>query len=578
MSFKKIWLKNTSLIIALLIVCSFTAVGCAKRYTTPAETTAPPKGPVKEEVMREEVLPERGETIMEERVTETVEAPGRETVVESAVPPERGETIMEERVTETVEAPGRETVVKSAVPPASEETSVSHAKTGISRESVDFLTKTGQAMVEIAETVKPAVVNISTVRTEKASDAPLSPLLEDPFFRKFFGDQFRHQERPREYKSESLGSGVIISSDGYILTNNHVIKNADTIKVLLSDKSEHTGKVIGSDPKTDVAVIKIDAKNLTTLPVGNSDHLKVGELVLAVGNPYGLNQTITMGIVSAVGRANVGIADYEDFIQTDAAINPGNSGGALVNVKGELVGINTAIFSTTGGYQGIGFAIPSNMVKVVMNNLIEKGRVIRGWLGVSIQEITPELAQQFQLDKDYGTLVADVVEGGPAEKAGIMHGDVIIEFAGKQVDEPYNLRNIVAGTPPGTEVELKVIRSGKTMPLKVTITELPTEEQKIPTEFQNALRGVSVQNLTPDVYRQLNIPDKIRGVVVSDIENGSPAELKLMRGDVILEINRKAISNTDDYQALVSNIKSDMNVLLLVFRRGSTVFVTISGE
>ena len=466
----------------------------------------------------------------------------------------------------------------AATPAVSEEAAGAVVKTGISQESVDFLTKTGQAMAEIADTVKPAVVNISTVRTEKFEDMPLSPFLEDPFFRKFFGDQFRHQERPREHKSESLGSGVIVSTEGYILTNNHVIKNADTIKVLLSDKSEHIGKVIGSDPKTDLAVIKIDAKNLSSLTVGNSDKLKVGELVLAVGNLYGLNQTITMGIVSAVGRANVGIADYEDFIQTDAAINPGNSGGALVNVKGELVGINTAIFSTTGGYQGIGFAIPSNMVKVVMNSLIEKGKVIRGWLGVSIQEITPELAKQFQLDKDFGTLVADVVEGSPAEKAGIMHGDVIIEFGGKPVDEPYNLRNIVAGTLPGTEVEMKVIRNSETKTFKVTIEELPTGEQKIPTEFKNALRGVSVQNLTPDIYRQLNIPEKIRGVVVSEIEEGSPAERKLIRGDVILEINRKAISNIDDYEALVSKITPDTNVLLLVFRRGSTIFVTVSGK
>jgi serine protease Do len=465
----------------------------------------------------------------------------------------------------------------SAAPIISEQAAGAPAKTGISRESVDFLTKTGQAMAEIAETVRPAIVNISTVRTEKIADMPVSPFLEDPFFRKFFGDQFRQPEKPREHKSESLGSGVIVSSDGYIVTNNHVIKNADTIKVLLSDKSEFTGKVIGSDPKTDVAVIKIDANDLSTLPVGNSDSLKVGEIVLAIGSPYGLNQTITMGIVSAVGRANVGIADYEDFIQTDAAINPGNSGGALVNVKGELVGINTAIFSTTGGYQGIGFAIPSNMVKAVMNSLIEKGKVIRGWLGVSIQEVTPELARQFKLDKDRGTLVAGVVEGSPAEKAGLKHGDVITEFGGKQVDEPYNLRNIVAGTPPGTEVEMKVIRDGETRTLKVTIEELPTEEQKVPTEFKNALKGVSVQNLNPEVYRQLNIPEKIRGVVVSDIEEGSPAASRLMRGDVILEINRKAISNAEDYEALVSKIKPDMDVLLLVFRRGSTIFVTISG-
>ena len=374
----------------------------------------------------------------------------------------------------------------------------------------------------------------------------------------------------------SLGSGVIVSSDGYILTNNHVIKNADKIKVRLSDKKEFTGRVIGSDPKTDLAVIKIDARNLTTLEMGNSDELKVGELVLAIGNPYALSQTITMGIVSAVGRANVGIADYEDFIQTDAAINPGNSGGALVNVRGELVGINTAIFSTTGGYQGIGFAIPSNMAKTVMNSLIEKGKVIRGWLGVSIQSITHERAQQFGLEKDYGTLVADVVEGSPAKKAGLMRGDVIIEFKGKKVNEPYHLRNITAGTQPGEKVKIKIIRDGKTETLNVTIGELPEDTQKARAEYKNALKGVRVQNLTPDIYRQLSIPEKIRGIVVMNIESGSPSETSLRPGDVIQEINRKAILNIKDYEAIVSKIKPDKDVLLLVFRRGSTIFVSIS--
>jgi serine protease Do len=449
---------------------------------------------------------------------------------------------------------------------------------GISKETADCLTKTGKALAEVAEVVKPAVVNISTIKTEKLMESPFAPLYDDPFFRKFFGNRFGHPETPRERKSLSLGSGVIVSSDGYILTNNHVIKNADKIKVRLSDKKEFTGRVIGSDPKTDLAVIKIDARNLATLEMGDSDELMVGELVLAIGNPYALNQTITMGIVSAVGRANVGIADYEDFIQTDAAINPGNSGGALVNVRGELVGVNTAIFSTTGGYQGIGFAIPSNMAKTVMNSLIEKGKVIRGWLGVSIQSITPELAQQFGLKKDYGTLVADVVEGSPAKKAGLMRGDVIIEFKGKKVNEPYHLRNIVAGTQPGEKVKIKIIRDGKIETLKVTIGELPEDTQKAPAEYKNALKGVRVQNLTPDIYRQLSIPKKIRGVVVMDIESGSPAETSLRPGDVIQEINRKAISNIKDYEAIVSKIKPDKDVLLLVFRRGSTIFVSISRD
>ena len=448
--------------------------------------------------------------------------------------------------------------------------------TSISREAVDFLTRTGQAMAEIAEVVKPSVVNISTVKTEQAG-APMSPFYDDPFFRKFFGDELQRQQ-PRERKLTSLGSGVIVSSKGYILTNNHVIQNADKIKVVLSDKREFIGKVIGNDPKTDLSVIKIEADDLLSLRLGNSDDLKVGELVLAVGNPFGLSQTITMGIVSAVGRANVGIADYEDFIQTDAAINPGNSGGALVNVKGELIGINTAIFSTTGGYQGIGFAIPSNMVKVVMNSLIKTGKVIRGWLGVSIQAITPELADQFKLEQDEGTLVADVVEGSPAEEAGILRGDVILEFGGKKVDEPSILRNIVAGTSPGETIAVKVIRNGEYMTLSVKVGELGADVQKTPATYANALKGVTVQNLTAAIYNQLNIPEQLRGVVITDIEGGSPSETALMRGDVLMEINRKAVANIDDYEAMVSQITSEQDVLLLIFRRGSTIFVTISGK
>ncbi len=446
----------------------------------------------------------------------------------------------------------------------------------ISKESVDFMTRTGQAMAEIAEAVKPAIVNIATIRTEQS--AGINPLLDDPFFRRFFGDRFKHGDTPKKRKAASLGSGVIVSSDGYILTNNHVITNADSIKVVLSDKREFEGKVVGKDPQTDLSVLKIDADNLTSLALGDSDLLKVGEIVLAVGNPFGLNQTITMGIVSAVGRANVGIADYEDFIQTDAAINPGNSGGALVNVKGELIGINTAIFSTTGGYQGIGFAIPSNMARSVMDSLITKGKVIRGWLGVSIQGITPDLAEQFNLEKDFGTLVADVVEGSPAEKGGLLRGDVIIEFNGKEVNEPYNLRNLVSSTDPGEEAEFKVVRDGEIFTVSVIIGEIPTEEQRAATEYKNALRGINVQELSTDIYRKLNLPDKIRGVVITEIEPGSPSESRLIPGDVIQEINRKAISNLEDFETIVSKIKPDRDVLLLVFRRGATTFVTVSGE
>lgn len=444
----------------------------------------------------------------------------------------------------------------------------------VSEQSIDILTKTGQAMAEIAEAVKPAIVNISTTRTIKIQGR--DQFLDDPFFKRFFGDQFK---MPKERKTAGLGSGVIVSSDGYILTNYHVIKDADEIKVLLSDKRDFKGKVVGTDPKTEIAVIKIEATNLPTIKWGDSNRLKVGEIVLAIGNPYGLNQTVTMGIVSAVGRANVGIAEYEDFIQTDAAINPGNSGGAMVNVKGELVGINTAIFSTSGGYQGIGLAIPSDMAKDVMDSLIAKGKVVRGWLGVSVQSITPELAKQFNLKEEKGALVGDVVEESPAEKAGIQRGDIITAYEGKKIDEPYQLRNMVANTSPSKEVELTIVRENTTKTIKVTISEQPAEVQKLSKgEYDNLLRGVTVQNLTPEIYKQLNLPKKLKGVVVSEIDEESPAAMVLTQGDIIQEINRKKITSTRDYENIVAKIKPEEDILLLVFRNGSSIYITLSAK
>ncbi len=404
--------------------------------------------------------------------------------------------------------------------------SPSHAENShMSRESADHLERTGMALAELTAAVRPAIVNISTTRTVKISGG-MDPFFDDPFFRRFFGDRFNRQQPERERKSSGLGSGVIVSPDGYIITNSHVVKEADEIKVLLSDRKEYAGTVIGSDPKTEIAVIKIDAKNLHTLPWGDSDKLRVGEFVLAVGNPYGLNQTVTMGIVSALGRANVGIADYEDFIQTDAAINPGNSGGALVNVRGELIGINTAIYSTSGGYQGIGFAIPSNMVRSVMESLVKKGKVIRGWLGVSIQKVTPELAKQFSLQEEQGALIGDVIEGSPAEKAGIKRGDVIIEYDGKKIEEPYMLRNMVANTIPGEDHEVTLLRDNQRMRVKVTIGELPAEQQalsSVDVDVDNVLRGVVTQDITPDIAKKLNLPARIKGVIISDIDENSPA-------------------------------------------------------
>jgi serine protease Do len=380
---------------------------------------------------------------------------------------------------------------------------------------------------------------------------------------------------PKDFKQSGVGSGVIVDGEGYILTNNHVIKDADDIKVKLSDKKTYKGKVVGTDPKTDLAVIKISANNLPVMKLGNSDELKVGDKVIAIGNPLGLNQTVTSGIISATGRADVGIADYEDFIQTDAPINPGNSGGALVNVKGELIGINTAIFSTSGGYQGIGFAIPSNMAKVVMENLIKHGKVIRGWLGVSIQPITPDLAKELGVKDEKGALVADVMEGSPAEKSRLKRGDVIIELDGKAVTDITSLRNMVAGINPGKEVTIKYLRDGNSKTVKVKIEELPAQTQQQPGKFDNQLNGVSVQNITPDVRKSLDIPQRVKGVIINDVDANSAAAGILTQGDIIIEVNRKKIGNIMEYQAIVSRIPSGQNILLLIYRNGSNLFITL---
>lgn len=451
------------------------------------------------------------------------------------------------------------------------------AQSGISEQSVELLTRTGRAMAEISGAVKPAIVNISTTRTVKIQGG--MDVFDDPFFRQFFGDNFnRQRQQPRERKSAGLGSGVIVSSDGYIVTNFHVVKDADEIKVTLSDRKEFKGKVVGSDPKTEISIVKIDAVGLPTIAWGDSARLEVGEIVLAVGSPYGLNQTVTMGIVSAIGRANVGIADYEDFIQTDAAINPGNSGGALVNVKGELVGINTAIYSTSGGYQGIGFAIPSNMIKSIMDSLVNKGKVVRGWLGVSIQKITAELSRQFSGKADSGVLVSDTTENGPADRAGIKRGDIITEYDGRKVEEPYQIRNMVANNTPGEEHKIKVMREGKPITLIVVIGELPVDMQGDPGDYQNVFRGIGVQEITPELVKNMNIPGRIKGVIVTDVEENSPASGILTQGDVIQEINRKRISTMKEYQDIASKIKKDEDVLILIFRNGSSVFVALSSK
>jgi serine protease Do len=447
------------------------------------------------------------------------------------------------------------------------------AEAKISKETIETLSKMDEAISEVVAVVKPSVVNISSTRTLKSQETD-SHFSNNPFFKRFFGDE--PFERPREHKQSGLGSGVIIDEDGYILTNNHVIRDADEIKVKLSDQREFKGKVIGTDLKTDIAVIKVDAKNLPAIKFGDSDNLKVGSTVLAIGNPFGLTQTVTSGIVSATGRANVGIADYEDFIQTDAPINPGNSGGALVNIKGELIGINTAIVSTTGGYQGIGFAIPSAMAKAVMESLIKNGKVVRGWLGVSIQPLTPELAKQFHLKVGEGVLVGDVVEDSPSEKAGIQRGDVITEFDGKEVRDVTSLRNMVAGTEPDKVVKIKLIRDGKPNTLEVKINEMTGEIRTLSKTFENRLKGVSVQDLTPSIRKTLDVPKRITGVIVTDMADDSPAEGVLMRGDIIMEINKKQIRDIKDYESVAPTIQAEEDILVLIYRKNSAFYLTLA--
>jgi serine protease Do len=461
------------------------------------------------------------------------------------------------------------------------------AKSRISSKSLDLLSQLSEAQSEVAAVATPSIVNISTTRVIKARDEAPFDFFDDPFFRRFFGDQLPRNNAPKEHKEQSLGSGVIVSDDGYIVTNNHVIEKAQEIKVLLLNKRDYKARLIGADPKTDIAVIKIEAKGLPALAWGDSNKLKVGEIAFAIGNPFGLNQTVTMGIISAVGRANVGIADYEDFIQTDAAINPGNSGGALINASGELIGINTAILSRTGGYQGIGFAVPSSMAKQVMDSLVKYKKVVRGWLGVSIQEVTSELADEFGVRDLKGALVSGVLKASPAEKAGIKQGDVILQYNGKIVEDTGHLRNMVSQTPVGTSVKVRLLRQKKEIDLEVLIAELPKKLSDSPPREQgtgreeesSALTGLVVRELTPELARRLGIDENEKGVVVVNIDAESKVyEAGLRPGDVILQINQKDISTLDAYKKAVKKIKTKERVLLLIRRKGETLFVTVRSE
>jgi len=445
---------------------------------------------------------------------------------------------------------------------------------------------TAKSFVEIAKSVKPAVVNIAASRSGKSGDGPQSSPFDDPFFRRFFGDEFFKREQPhreRERKERGQGSGVIVDSNGLIITNNHVVNKADDIRVILSDKREFKGKLIGTDTKTDVAIVKIEATGLSTIPFADSDQLEVGEFVLAVGSPFGLTQSVTMGIVSAVGRASMGIAEYEDFIQTDAAINPGNSGGALVNVRGELVGINTAIFSQSGGNMGIGFAVPSNLARSIMDQLVKSGKVVRGWLGVAIQELTPELASQFGLTETKGVLVSDVMDDSPAKKAGFERADVITEYDGKPMDSPTHLRNAVAQTPIGRKVPIKVIRDKKPKTIDVTIVEQPkslgqagAEDNGESTAPSGVLSDIDVRELNEELAARYGIKPSERGVVIVRVKPGSTAEeMQVREGDIVLEVNRKPVNSIKSYERAVSGLAKDQAVLLLLKRKGQTIYLTL---
>jgi len=434
--------------------------------------------------------------------------------------------------------------------------------------------------VVLAKKLKPLVVNISTTQVSegRGSHEFSSPFGdEDPFndfWRRFFGGPApRGPQRQR-----SLGSGFIIDGDGSILTNNHVVENAQKIVVkLAADDREFEAKVIGRDAKTDIAVIKINAKtNLPAATLGDSDRLEVGEWVVAIGNPFGLDSTVTSGIVSAKGR-HIGQGPYDNFIQTDASINPGNSGGPLINLRGEVIGINTAIFSRTGGNMGIGFAIPINLVKEVLPQLRGKGKVTRGFLGVLIQKVTPEIAESLGMDKGNGALVANVTKDGPADKAGVKVGDVIIEFDGKEVKDSSDLPIIVARTPVDRRARMKVLRDKKEITLTVSVGELKDEEVVASAPEKGEL-GLTVQRLTPQMAESLGL-DKPEGVVVTAIEPGSAAdEAGIRRGDVIVEVDRKLIRNLDEYKKAVAAIRKGRGVLFLVRRGDNTLFLALKPQ
>jgi serine protease Do len=440
----------------------------------------------------------------------------------------------------------------------------------------DFGRQGPPSFADLSDRVKDSVVNISTTQTIKEN--PLQPFIgpQSPF-RDFFGDEFFKRffgDTPQgQMKTHALGSGFIIDNEGHILTNNHVVEKADEIKIKTMDGKEYDARIVGRDPKTDIALIKVKPEGNFPKPVqlGDSDAIRVGDWVMAVGNPFGLGHTVTAGIISAKGRV-IGAGPYDDFLQTDAAINPGNSGGPLFNMNGEVVGLNSAIVAQG---QGIGFAIPVNVARDLIPQL-KTGKVIRGWLGVMIQDITPELADSFGIKETKGVIVADLVKDGPAEKAGLKRGDVITSLNGKEVDSANILSRFVASSPPGSQTTIRVIRDGKSRDIKVTLGTMPDDKAEATPARQETAWGIAVQNLTPELAQRFGWDESERGVVISEVQPGSPAaEARLRSGDLIKEVNRQKIQNVRDYNQLVKTPKKGETLLLLVKRGQNTFYVAL---
>jgi serine protease Do len=439
-----------------------------------------------------------------------------------------------------------------------------------SKKDIEILDRSAKAFSSVVKDVKPAVVHISVESTVSAANPEMEQFFNHPFFERFFGPQFQHPEsQPRKRQQRGAGSGFIIDKDGLILTNNHVVENADKITVTLSDNQQVDAELVGTDPQSDVALIKINVSGpLPTIPLGDSEALEVGEWVIAIGNPFGLSQTVTVGVVSAKGRSRVGINEYENFIQTDAAINPGNSGGPLLNIHGEVVGINSALYSRTGGYMGIGFAIPINMVKSIEDQLQKHGKVTRGWLGVAIQDIDENLAESFGLEKAEGILISETQPDSPADKAGIRQGDVLLSLNEVPLKDVADLRNRVALIIPGTDVTINLIRESKPLDIDVKIGEQPADfgnlAQKKTTDSALGNFGLTVQDLTKDLAEQFGYQDRV-GVIVSEVLPDSPAEQSgLKTGQLIEEVNKVRISSVADLQQVLSQSAEQDRVLLKV--------------